>query len=251
MDSSIPTNKHPLVPPNEQKCVWMSAGILSYQLCDREFDCDHCPLDSALRTFPERTVVDQRQEVVHEKTRENRVLSHGHLYSRKHCWIKSNDGDIVRIGIEPNFASMLLNSKTVVLPSIGDQVQSNKTCAWVVIDGGTLPICSPLDGEVSRTNAALVDEPHHLHDAPYEQGWLFEIKTSEDVFNSSSLLRTAEAERRFGEDQQRFQSLAYAELKKHRANTGVTLADGGRPIQDVVTMLGAEKYFLLLREVFA
>ncbi len=250
MDNSIPTNKHPLVPPNEQKCVWMSAGILSYQLCDREFDCDHCPLDSALRTFPDRIVVDQRQESLSTKKLENRALSHGHLYSRKHCWIKSNDDNTVRIGIEPVFSSMLHSSKTVVLPSTGDRLQANQVCAWIVIDGGTLPISSPLDGQVTRTNAGLVDQPNCIHDDPYEKGWLFELKTNEEVFNSSSLMRTAEAERHFCEDERRFQTLVSAELKKHRTTAGETLADGGRPIQNIAAMLGAEKYYLLLREVF-
>ncbi len=39
----------PILPPDELRCVWMSAGILSYQLCDRAFDCDHCALDQAMR----------------------------------------------------------------------------------------------------------------------------------------------------------------------------------------------------------
>lgn len=33
-------------------CIWMSAGLLSYRLCDREYDCEHCPLDAALRGAP-------------------------------------------------------------------------------------------------------------------------------------------------------------------------------------------------------
>ena len=31
------------------RCVWMEAGVVGYKLCDREFDCDHCPFDAALR----------------------------------------------------------------------------------------------------------------------------------------------------------------------------------------------------------
>jgi len=31
------------------RCVWMTAGVVSYRLCNRAFDCDHCPLDRALR----------------------------------------------------------------------------------------------------------------------------------------------------------------------------------------------------------
>ena len=32
-----------------ETCVWMDAGVLAYKLCDRGFDCSHCPLDAALR----------------------------------------------------------------------------------------------------------------------------------------------------------------------------------------------------------
>lgn len=31
------------------QCVWMQAGVVGYKLCDREFDCDLCPFDAALR----------------------------------------------------------------------------------------------------------------------------------------------------------------------------------------------------------
>lgn len=35
--------------PNAQTCVWMEAGVISFWLCNREYDCEHCPLDAALR----------------------------------------------------------------------------------------------------------------------------------------------------------------------------------------------------------
>ena len=251
MDKSKPTNKYPVVPPDEQKCVWMTAGILSYQLCDRQFDCDHCPLDSALRTLPERTVVEAQQGGAETVEKGKKPLVPGFLYSRGHCWVKSDEGNRVRVGIEPLLSSMLLNAKTVVLPSVGDRVQANKVCAWVVLEGGTLPILAPLDGEICRTNAVLVDQPHDISSDPYEEGWLFELVTSEDIFNLSSLYRVPEADKRYAEDEQRFQSLVSAELKKHRTAAGATLADGGAPVKDVAAMLGAQKYFLLVRDAFA
>ena len=33
--------------PETEPCVWMSAGLISYKLCDRGFDCENCPLDAA------------------------------------------------------------------------------------------------------------------------------------------------------------------------------------------------------------
>ena len=33
----------------DQACVWMSAGLIRFWLCDRAYDCENCPLDRALR----------------------------------------------------------------------------------------------------------------------------------------------------------------------------------------------------------
>lgn len=30
-------------------CVWMSAGLVAYKLCDRGFECESCPFDQAMR----------------------------------------------------------------------------------------------------------------------------------------------------------------------------------------------------------
>lgn len=30
-------------------CIWMSAGLVAYKLCDRGFECDGCPFDQAMR----------------------------------------------------------------------------------------------------------------------------------------------------------------------------------------------------------
>ena len=157
----------------------------------------------------------------------------------------------MRVGIEPFLSSMLLNAKTAVLPSIGDHLQMNKVCAWVVLEGGTLAISSPLDGDVQRTNALIVDQPHGIHDDPFGQGWIFDISTNEDVFNLSSLFRMPEADTHFVDDERRFQSLVTTELKKHRTVAGATLADGGTLVEDISAMLGPDKYFTLLSQVYS
>ena len=35
--------------PGALPCVWMSAGVINYRLCDREYECESCPLDTAIR----------------------------------------------------------------------------------------------------------------------------------------------------------------------------------------------------------
>lgn len=43
-----------IIPPEELKCVWMVAGVLSYRLCNRAYECESCLLDKALQGGAER-----------------------------------------------------------------------------------------------------------------------------------------------------------------------------------------------------
>lgn len=31
-------------------CVWMEAGLVNERMCDRHYDCHHCPFDRAMRS---------------------------------------------------------------------------------------------------------------------------------------------------------------------------------------------------------
>ena len=72
-----------IFPEDALPCVWMSAGLIAYRLCDREFDCDGCPLDLALRGVSPTTQSDNRTAVpAHHAAEfpEDRVYSTGHLW---------------------------------------------------------------------------------------------------------------------------------------------------------------------------
>jgi len=38
-----------IVPPGKKKCVWMEAGVVSYKLCDNNYDCSTCVYDHAMQ----------------------------------------------------------------------------------------------------------------------------------------------------------------------------------------------------------
>jgi glycine cleavage system H lipoate-binding protein len=39
-----------IVPPGKKRCVWMEAGVVSYKLCDNNYDCPTCVYDHAMQT---------------------------------------------------------------------------------------------------------------------------------------------------------------------------------------------------------
>ena len=48
MKTSVKRESMKIVPPGKKKCVWMEAGVVSYKLCDNNFDCSTCSYDHAM-----------------------------------------------------------------------------------------------------------------------------------------------------------------------------------------------------------
>jgi len=48
MKASARRESMKIVPPGKKKCVWMEAGVVSYKLCDNNFDCSTCSYDHAM-----------------------------------------------------------------------------------------------------------------------------------------------------------------------------------------------------------
>jgi len=250
MSDSESKKQYPIVPSNELRCVWMTAGVLSYQLCERRFECEQCPLDIALRQrFVNReAALGSTPAVVQgpELTKTPGAV----LYGRRHVWVRQEGEDVVRLGLEPGLASVLLSPKAVVLPALGEKIVRNKVCAWVVLDGGTLPIVSPVSGKVIATNTQLAENPHAVCLSPLGQGWMFELSVDAGAVRESDLYPASEVARIYSDDESRFQAFISAEFAKSGASVGPTLADGGQALDSISEMLGPVKYFKLVRNVY-
>jgi glycine cleavage system H protein len=250
MSESDSQGKYPIVPPNEIRCVWMTAGVVSYQLCDRKLECEQCPLDIALRQrFANQRVLHPRKPSV-ANNHGVPDLPTGTLYGRKHVWVRARGPQTVRIGLEPGFASALVSPKAIVLPAVGEHVVRNKVCSWVVMEGGTLPVVAPISGIVRATNALLAENPHTVCMSPLGSGWLFDLTVEAAVVQDSDLLSVGDVAPIFAEDERKFQSLLMAELSRGGEVVGPTMADGGQALSGLSAILGPTKYFRLVRTVY-
>jgi glycine cleavage system H protein len=237
-------------PRPEPRCVWMTAGILTYRLCDRDFDCDNCLLNNAIRRS-ELSDSSGRGNISQSAiAAESRELRDGYLYCRNHCWVKKSTNALIRVGLEPGFSQVLLTPKALVLPSDGQRVQRRQTCLWIVIEGGTLPFESPCTGVIRATNRQLIENPHLLLSHPFEDGWLFELEVEGSFLQSVDFLNTEQAGLVYASDQSRFQMMLSSACRAGQLQIGFTMADGGQPLQNVADVIGPGKYFSILRKVF-
>ena len=236
--------------PKKYRCVWMEAGILSYLLCDREFDCDHCPLDEAMRSHlssvgKKSAAKDQPETSLLTGPSKSRSF-----YTPDHLKVTVRDDGTCRLSLEPGIARILPPVRSVVLPRSGDRISPDAFCCWLILEGGTLPVKLPFGGTIEAANLQLGDRPHLVNGAAPDEGWFFDFTPDDRNAVKKSLLSADDAEAKYIADLDMFRRLAMECLHPEGARVGHTLQDGGRLVDDLSTMIGPVKYLEILRRVF-
>jgi glycine cleavage system H lipoate-binding protein len=236
--------------PKKDRCVWMEAGILSYLLCDREFDCDHCPLDEAMRSHFSSGEKKPDLRAKSEARPASRPGARPPLFTRDHLEVAVRNDGSFRISLERGVAGILPPVKSVVLPRVGQRMTPGAFCCWLVFEGGTIPVRLPIGGTVGALNPQLVDLPHLIDRSSADEGWLFDLTPDDTGAAELSLLGGAQAEEHYSADQDAFRRLAMECVHPDGARVGLTFQDGGRLVDDLSTMIGPVKYIEIMRTVF-
>jgi glycine cleavage system H protein len=102
-------------------------------------------------------------------------------YTAEHEWIRSNGDGTVTIGVTDHAQDQLGDLVYVETPEVGQAVAAGDDCAVVESVKAASDVYSPVDGEVVEVNEALVDSPELVNQEPYGEGWLFRVKTDDDL----------------------------------------------------------------------
>ncbi|NNG16839.1 MAG: hypothetical protein HKM89_10195 [Gemmatimonadales bacterium] len=244
----VMSNAHSrILPEDALPCVWMSAGLVAYRLCDREFDCDDCPLDLALRGVSPTSQSDPPTAVPSGHATE---FPEDRLYSTGHLWIQQcgGHGKDLRVGLD-GFASDLMGHCVAVRSGrIPRRLSRGALVFEVKIPEGTLPIGAPCDCEVVQWNRALSQRPQQVNTDPYGEGWIAQITTTGDG-RFDGFLSALDAREQARLDLRGFRRRAALFLLTDTADVGACLPDGGAVLTDLRQMLGGGRYLQLLREL--
>lgn len=237
-------------PPGCLPCIWMTAGLVSYRLCDRELDCDRCPFDAALRGVERQPAAaapagrDLRPAVAGRG-----AFPEGRRYGDGHTWVQPA-GDAapgrVRLGLDGFAAALLTPPRALRFRPPGRLLSAGESFCELDLPGGELTLGAPLAGEVVAANAACSTDPTLPLASPYEDGWLVELRATA---GGDGLRTAAEARRRAGHDLRHLRRRVALDLLAADDGVGPTLPDGGEPILDLQSLLGARRWLELLREL--
>ena len=97
-----------------------------------------------------------------------------------HEWIRLIDDNVVVVGISDHAQDQLGDVVFVELPGIGDSVVSGDEAAVVESVKAASEVYSPFTGEIVEVNEALEGNPELVNSSPYEDGWFFKLKVSDE-----------------------------------------------------------------------
>ena len=104
-------------------------------------------------------------------------------YSKKHEWVEL-DGDIASIGITKHAAEQLGDIVFTEVPDAGKAFEAGGEAAVVESVKAASDVYSPISGEVTENNQAIVSDPSLVNQDPEGNGWFFKVKvTNTDQIN--------------------------------------------------------------------
>lgn len=161
----------------------------------------------------------------------NLVYREGAYYAPNHTWLAPRATGDFDVGIDDIARKIIPGSSSVELPRAGARFHKGDPIAVVRAGRREVMISAPLDGEVTRVNAAIRSDPALVRDEAYGRGWLFSFAPSD-----AGYLRFPsgyEAAGWLAREKARLSTFIEAEL-------GIAAADGGELTAPVPAALGEE-----------
>ncbi len=229
----------------DRRCVWMTAGLIRYKLCDRDFDCENCPFHHVMRGQTAASESGETLAVVESYLNHlfNDCSIHPDRFTESgHLWLKKTGARQVRAGMDPFYRRILEPLNDVAIPTNGQVLRPGQLAVLAVRDDLAVPFYCPFGGVVF--NACSANEALEEND----NGGLFSLhiddQTARFMDNSPPNASLSQYERIVSE----LRAFLIPAIQEQRP--GITLPDGGLPECDLRRVLGEKNYRRLLKSLF-
>lgn len=99
-------------------------------------------------------------------------------FTKEHEWIRV-DGDTATVGISSHAQQALGDIVFAEAPEPGRQLRKGDEAAVVESVKAASDVYSPVTGEVTEANQAILDEPALINTDPEGEGWFFKLRLSD------------------------------------------------------------------------
>ncbi len=260
--SSQKLKGYPVISKGDLKCVWMTAGLLTYKLCKYNLECERCPLDRELRNLsaipssPDSPLAPDRDHLSLESPGEKSTLASASelfsyikpslFYHPGHTWVKVESEREVQVGIDPFLAELMGEVKAVLFTLSNRRCHQGETLCSIIQDEGILHICSPISGSLLSLNPKLRTHPDLIRQSPLEKGYLLTLRPKNLRQEQRHFLYGEEALSWCRKEWERFKMEVLSEGHPGHEQLGRTLQDGPISMREMKRGMAPERYSLLI-----
>jgi glycine cleavage system H lipoate-binding protein len=103
-------------------------------------------------------------------------LDDRYFYHQGHTWVKPEEGNLVKVGIDDFARKLVGDSVEWNLPEEGKQVHQGAKAWSVKVDGKSLSFLAPVSGHVVAINKKISRSEASLDQNPDEKDWLIQVR---------------------------------------------------------------------------
>lgn len=166
-------------------------------------------------------------------------------YHPGHTWALAESPTMVRVGLDDFAARLVGEADGLVLPKRGQWIRQGQKFARLVKEGRKAELVSPIEGEITDVNEAVLKDALLPGRDPYGEGWLITVMSPDMKTNFRNLLNGAVARHWMREAADRLRLRIPA-----MATAGAMAQDGGVGVADLGDQVPGETWAEVAGEFF-
>ena len=175
----------------KRPCIhYMKGRIKDFRICTNEYKCANCEFDQYfLDQYTVYAVVTPVNyvEFRHFRAPQGYYLHHGH------GWVKIEEGNMARIGLDDFVVRLLGPFDRVRFPLIGKKIEQGKAHIKLYKGRQQAKVLSPISGIITSINSELMKDSTLINEDPYSKGWLMMVHCDDLKYEIKELMIAQES----------------------------------------------------------
>ena len=168
-------------------------------------------------------------------------IPQGIFYSRNHTWAHLEMSGIANVGLDDLLLHITGDVRFNHLKNPKEKIKKGELLAEIEHNGKTLRIFSPVSGEILDINEVLTDNPELLNEDPYLKGWMYKVRPTRWIAETSTYFIAEDATNWLGKELERFKDFLSGRAGFFSPESArLILQDGGELTDHTLSDLPAE-----------
>lgn len=155
-------------------CRHSLTNRIDKRLCAYDYECHNCDFD---QFFEDVWTVKTSSHPYEVQDIKGFKIPMGYYFHNGHTWARIESGGYIRIGMDDFSQRLLGEADTFELPLMGKELDQNAVGWGLKRKDNLADVLSPVGGVIVEVNSEVREKPVLTNHEPYENGWLFTVRT--------------------------------------------------------------------------